>query len=104
MTKIYRYEYASLSIALLLIYGHMGNWMLIPILYLIPDITTLGFLISVQTGEKAYNLSHTLFIPIVLVSVNLMTKSNNLFISVMIIWILHITIDRTLGWNLFPRN
>jgi len=104
MTKIYRYEYASLSIALLIVYGHMGNWVLLPTLYLIPDITALGFFISTKTGEKAYNLSHTLFFPIVLLSVNLITKSNDLFTSIMIIWLLHITIDRTLGWNLFPRK
>lgn len=104
MTKIYRYEYVSLSIALLIVYGHMGNWELMPILYLIPDITALGFLISTKTGEKTYNLSHTLLLPIILLSANLITKSNNLFTNIMIIWLLHITIDRALGWNLFPRK
>ncbi len=104
MTKVYRYEYASLSIALLIVYSRMGNWELIPILYLIPDITALGFLISTKAGEKSYNLSHTLLLPIILLSVNLITKSNNLFTSIMIIWLLHITIDRALGWNLFPRK
>ncbi|CAJ1189453.1 hypothetical protein CPR19092_LGOLGGFK_01236 [Companilactobacillus paralimentarius] len=104
MTKIYRYEYASLSITLLIVYSHMGNWGLIPILYLIPDITALGFFISTKTGEKAYNLSHTLLLPLILLSINLITKSNNLFTSSMIIWLLHISIDRTLGWNLFPRK
>ncbi|KRK40578.1 hypothetical protein IV63_GL001969 [Companilactobacillus crustorum] len=68
MTKVYRYEYASLSIALLIVYSHMGNWVLIPILYLIPDITALGFFVSTKTGEKTYNLSHTLLLPIILLS------------------------------------
>jgi len=104
MTKIYRYEYASLSIALLIIYNHMGNWVLMPILYLIPDITALGFFISTKMGERAYNLSHTLLLPIILLSANLITESSNLFTSIMIIWLLHIMIDRTLGWDLFPRN
>lgn len=87
MTKVYRYEYASLSIALLIVYSHMGNWVLVPILYLIPDITALGFFVSTKTGEKTYNLSHTLLLPIILLSANLITKSNNLFTSIMIIWL-----------------
>ena len=82
----------------------MGNWELLSILYLIPDITALGFFISTKTGEKTYNLSHTLLLPIVILSVNLITKSNNLFTSIIIIWLLHIMIDRALGWDLFPRN
>ncbi|KRN98357.1 hypothetical protein IV57_GL001186 [Companilactobacillus kimchiensis] len=102
---IYRIELWFLIIGLLLLYGRLGSWIVFLIFYLLPDITALGFMFSKRIGEISYNCSHTLIDPTLLLVFILVvpSKFNQILISLTLIWLIHILVDRALDWGLFPR-
>lgn len=103
MKKIiyYRLENITFVLLLLTIYPSYGSWLNLLIFYLLPDISALGFIFSKKIGEFSYNLTHTLILPTIIL---IFSINSHYLISLIIIWYLHIYIDRIVGWNLFPRN
>lgn len=102
-------EYWLATLVILLVYAKVSNnWLIFGILYLVPDLAAVGFGLSPKIGQTAYNTTHTLIGPFCLLLLGLILPAQqpveNLFVSLSLIWLCHITVDRNLGWGLFPRD
>jgi hypothetical protein len=88
---------AALSLAL---YARTGaSWWMFVALWLVPDLSMLGYLQSPCWGARIYNAAHTYVVPIVLGLSALLTRADVL-LPFALIWISHIGIDRALGYGL----
>lgn len=97
-----RVEGAVMLAASLLLYG--GNWVLFAALFLVPDLSMLGYLAGPRAGALAYNAFHTYAPPGVLAALGVLTGVD-LILSVALVWFAHIGFDRMVGYGLkYPTN
>jgi Domain of unknown function (DUF4260) len=83
---------------------HPNSWGIFALLFLTPDIFTLGYLKDVKFGSICYNVVHTYITPAV-VAVALILTNHTQFVWLIAIWIAHIGFDRALGYGLkYPTN
>jgi hypothetical protein len=95
-----RIEGATLLALSVLLYGlNQGSWLLFVLLFLIPDISMLGYLADSRVGAASYNLFHTYAASGLLAALGLMTESP-LVVSVALVWFAHIGFDRMVGFGL----
>jgi hypothetical protein len=90
---------AAFAVAVVAFYATGGNWWLFAALILAPDLSALAFLAGYLTGARTYNIAHTYSLPAALGGVAWLSGTTWL-ISVALIWIAHIGIDRVLGYGL----
>ena len=90
---------AALAIAALLYARHDASWLLLVVLLMAPDLSALGFLAGPRVGTITYNIAHTYILPAILGAAGLLGDSN-LVISLALIWIAHIGLDRAIGYGL----
>jgi hypothetical protein len=84
---ILRMEGLAVAAVSAVLYARTGaSWWLFAALWLAPDLSMLGYLISPCRGARIYNAFHTYTVPIVL------------------IWTNHIGVDRLLGYGLKYSN
>ncbi len=76
-----------------------AGWLQFGLLFLVPDLSMLGYLSNVRMGASAYNTVHSYVIPIALVAFALRTNHSTV-LAVSLIWIAHIGFDRMLGYGL----
>lgn len=76
-----------------------GSWLLFVLLFLVPDLSMLGYLRNKRFGAGLYNLFHTYTLPILLLIIAVSSQSAGA-LAVSIIWIAHIAMDRMLGYGL----
>ena len=95
-----RIEEAALLILPIVAYQHLHySWPLFALLFLAPDLFMLGYLANVRLGAAAYNLVHTLTLPLILLLTGYI-KHWQLPSAIALIWVAHIAIDRLLGFGL----
>jgi hypothetical protein len=95
-----RIEGATLLALSVLLYGlNEGSWLLFVLLFLVPDISMLGYLADSRVGAASYNLFHTYAASGLLAALGLMTESP-LVVSVALVWFAHIGFDRMVGFGL----
>ena len=88
---------AALSAAL---YARTGaSWWLFAALWLIPDLSMLGYLIGPGIGARIYNAIHSYTTPATLALCGLLLHSPML-VPIALIWANHIGVDRLLGFGL----
>jgi hypothetical protein len=93
-------EEALLLILTLFAYQHLhASWILFAILFLTPDLFMLGYIINSKIGAAAYNLAHTLTIPLALLLASYILHWH-LAAELALIWTAHIALDRLLGYGL----
>ena len=76
-----------------------GSWWVFAILFLVPDISFAGYLAGPQAGAFIYNTAHSYLAPVALMTVGFATPEP-LTLSIAMIWLAHIGIDRALGYGL----
>jgi hypothetical protein len=80
-----------------------GHWGMFALLFLVPDLSLLGYLHSAGKGAAAlYNLVHSYVLPLAL---GLVAWKQGLPVAgqLALIWLAHISLDRLLGFGLkFP--
>jgi hypothetical protein len=76
-----------------------GGWLMFVLLFLVPDISMLGYLSGPRLGAAIYNLAHTYMLPAALAVYGLY-QSQPLALDIALIWIAHIGFDRLLGFGL----
>jgi hypothetical protein len=82
------------------LYARTGaSWGLFAALWLVPDISMLGYLYRPCWGARCYNTLHTYVVPGVLALSALLLHAPAL-LPIALIWINHIGIDRLLGYGL----
>lgn len=74
-------------------------WWLFVVLFLAPDLSFLGYLAGPRAGAIAYNVAHATVGPLALLAIGAVTGSN-LAVSLALIWLAHIGIDRAIGYGL----
>ncbi|HEY1760886.1 MAG TPA: DUF4260 domain-containing protein [Bryobacteraceae bacterium] len=76
-----------------------GSWGLFALLFLVPDLSIVGYLIDARTGSITYDAIHTYVGPLLLAAYSLATDHHTAFL-IALIWIAHIGFDRLLGFGL----
>ncbi|MGC2464154.1 MAG: DUF4260 domain-containing protein [Candidatus Acidiferrum sp.] len=93
-------EGAAILIASLLVYRvSEGSWLLFAALFLVPDLSMLGYLVNIRVGAISYNAVHTYLGPLALSTYAVASNRLPIF-SISLIWVAHIALDRTLGFGL----
>ena len=95
-----RLEGLALFLGMTLLYGVWdGSWWVYAILFLAPDLSFAAYLANPKIGAIVYNAAHSYMAPVAM-----MTSSfgfaDPLWLSVAMIWMAHIGIDRALGYGL----
>ena len=82
-----------------LYYKWEGSWLIYVLLFLVPDLSFAAYLISPRAGAIAYNAAHTYLAPVALMTLGFACEGP-LVLSIAMIWLAHIGIDRALGYGL----
>jgi hypothetical protein len=98
-------EYAVLLLAAVTFYQHLHfSWLLFAVLFLVPDLSMLGYMANPRLGSALYNCGHAIFFPVLLCLLGFVFL-RFLPVAVGIIWFSHIVFDRMLGYGLkYPTH
>ena len=100
MILLLRLEGLAIAVVSALLYRQTGaNWWLFASLWLVPDLSMLGYLAGPCTGARVYNAFHTYAGPAALALPSLLLHGNGL-LPFALIWANHISVDRILGYGL----
>ena len=98
MNKLLRAEGAAAAAIALLLYSQGDySWLMFALLFLVPDLSMIGYLAGPRAGAISYNIVHTYVGPLLLTGVLLLTGGS---FMLPLIWIAHIGLDRMLGYGL----
>jgi hypothetical protein len=81
-------------------YRHLGaSWLMFGLLFLVPDVSMVGYLLNPRAGAWTYNSVHTYVGPI---SLAVLGHFGNMpaLLPICAIWFAHIGFDRVLGYGL----
>jgi Domain of unknown function (DUF4260) len=90
---------ALFALSLFIYYANGYRWWLFAALFLLPDLSMLGYLIDVKWGSSFYNLVHTMTGPAIVILFCLI-RMNLSLLPYALIWVAHISFDRMLGFGL----
>ncbi|MGA7995260.1 MAG: DUF4260 domain-containing protein [Bradyrhizobium sp.] len=76
-----------------------GSWWVYAVLFLVPDLSFAGYLAGPRAGAVIYNAAHSYMAPMALMTTGFGLASP-LTLSIAMIWLAHIGIDRALGYGL----
>jgi hypothetical protein len=76
-----------------------GSWWLFAALFLVPDVSMLGYLLNRRVGAVFYNLGHSYLSPAALALAGYLADAPSLY-PIALIWTAHIGFDRLLGYGL----
>ncbi len=95
-----RIEHAALAVAAIVAYSAVGaSWWLFAALILAPDLGMLGYLAGPKVGARVYNVAHNYALAALAVGLG-WYLAVPLLLAIGLIWVAHISIDRTLGYGL----
>ncbi|WP_411830065.1 DUF4260 domain-containing protein [Metasolibacillus meyeri] len=69
------------------------------LLLLVPDICMIGYVVNAKVGAIIYNMGHSFIVPCILLVMALFANIA-LLLSIVLIWLAHIFMDRALGYGL----
>ena len=97
---VLRLEGLTLFAGMVVLYGAWeGSWWVFAILFLAPDLSFLAYLSGPKFGALIYNAAHSYLGPMTLMTAGFGFEEP-LTLSVAMIWLAHIGIDRALGYGL----
>lgn len=97
LIKAEGFMFATLGAVLYFSNGY--SWLLFLLLLFLPDVSMIGYAAGSKTGAYVYNAAHTYILPLLLLlSGYLLSLEWPVIIS--LIWIVHIGLDRMLGYGL----
>jgi hypothetical protein len=95
-----RLEGVVLFAGMTLLYGLWeGSWWVYALLFLAPDLSFAAYLGGPKVGAIVYNAAHSYLAPVALMTIGL-AMAAPLTLSLAMIWLAHIGIDRALGYGL----
>jgi hypothetical protein len=96
-----RLEGVAVATIAALLYARTGaSWWLFAGLWLVPDLSMLGYLLSPCRGARIYNTFHTYVLPALLALTALVLHPRGLLLPIALIWANHIGVDRAMGYGL----
>jgi hypothetical protein len=90
---------AVLAVAAAVYYGLDASWTLFAALFLVPDLSMLGYLAGPRIGAVCYNAGHSYLGPLALGASGLV-QQQPLLQQIAVIWIAHVGFDRAMGYGL----
>ena len=100
LRALLRLEGLALFAGMTLLYAFWGGpWWLYAVLFLAPDLAFLAYLAGPKIGAWAYNAVHSTIIPMAMLTIGF-GFAPPLVLSLALIWLSHIGIDRALGYGL----
>ena len=90
---------AVLIVSLIFFHWSQGSWLQFVLLFLLPDLSMLGYAANTKMGAITYNVVHTYVGPLVLAGYSF-GSNRPAIVSLSLIWIAHIGFDRMLGFGL----
>jgi hypothetical protein len=90
---------AAMALAALAFARVGGSWPMFAVLFLAPDLSTLGYLAGRRFGAAAYNAAHSYLGPAVVGAFGV-ALSSPIAVQVALIWVAHVGFDRALGYGL----
>lgn len=98
--SLLRLEGGALLLIALLVYAHLdAPWVMFALLFLVPDLSAVGYLAGSQAGAITYNLAHTT-VPAAILAAGSILSGNMVMLTLATIWFAHISIDRFMGYGL----
>ena len=97
MLKIENGAIAALALALYAVNDY--SWIVFVLLFLLPDLAMLGYLLGNRVGAIVYNVVHMYSTPLVLGALAWLLAWP-LGMQLALIWIFHIAVDRVVGYGL----
>ncbi|MGO8933780.1 MAG: DUF4260 domain-containing protein [Terracidiphilus sp.] len=95
-----RLEGLAAAAAAAVLYARTGaSWWLFAALWLVPDLSMLGYFAGACRGARIYNAFHTYIAPGVLALCSLLPGAHSA-LPLALIWANHIGVDRLLGFGL----
>jgi hypothetical protein len=95
-----RLEGLTLFAGMVLLYAVWGgSWWVFALLFLVPDLSLAAYLAGPRTGAVVYNAAHSYLLPVPLMTAGF-ALPEPLILSIAMIWLAHIGIDRALGYGL----
>jgi hypothetical protein len=95
-----RLEGLTLFLGMVVLYAVWGgSWWIFGTLFLVPDLSFAAYLAGPRIGAIAYNAVHSYMAPVVLLTLGFGFAAP-LTLSIAMIWLAHIGIDRALGYGL----
>lgn len=101
MKRVVSTEYLVAAILVAVFYITVGNfaWYWLPILFVVFDLSAVGYVFNSKVGALFYNIGHSLIGPTLLVAIYIAT-TNQSVLFVALLWLFHIFVDRALGYGL----
>ena len=100
LRTLLRLEGLTLFAGMTLLYAVWGgSWWVYAILFLAPDLSFAAYLAGPRFGAVIYNAAHSYLAPMAL-NVTGFATNEPLILSIAMIWLAHIGIDRALGFGL----
>ncbi len=100
LRTLLRLEGLTLFLGMTMLYAVWGgSWWVYAVLFLVPDVSFAAYLSGPRTGALVYNAAHSYMAPMALMTAGFGLASP-LTLSVAMIWLAHIGIDRALGYGL----
>ncbi|MET4216812.1 hypothetical protein ACVWWG_008297 [Bradyrhizobium sp. LB7.2] len=97
---VLRLEGLTLFVGMVMLYWTWdGSWAVFALLFLVPDLSFLAYLADAKFGALVYNAAHSYMAPVALMTLGFGFASP-LTLSIALIWLAHIGLDRTLGYGL----
>ncbi|MBR1160540.1 DUF4260 domain-containing protein [Bradyrhizobium elkanii] len=95
-----RLEGLVLFLGMTLLYAQWeGSWLVYVLLFLVPDLSFAAYLAGPRVGAIVYNAAHSYLAPVALMTLGFAAAAP-LVLSIAMIWLAHIGIDRALGYGL----
>jgi Domain of unknown function (DUF4260) len=100
LRTLLRLEGLTLFAGVTLLYAAWGgSWWIYAILFLAPDLSFAGYLAGPRIGAVVHNAAHSYMAPMALVGAGF-SIGPPLVLSIAMVWLAHIGIDRALGYGL----
>ena len=100
LRTLLRLEGLTLFVGMTLLYAVWdGSWWVYAIVFLVPDLSFAAYLAGPRAGAIVYNAAHSYMAPMSLMTSGFALGSP-LTLSIAMIWLAHIGIDRALGYGL----
>ena len=100
LRTLLRLEGLTLFVGMTLLYAVWdGSWWVYAIVFLVPDLSFAAYLAGPRAGAIIYNAAHSYMAPMALMTTGF-ALSSPLVLSIAMIWLAHIGIDRALGYGL----
>jgi Domain of unknown function (DUF4260) len=100
-----RLEGLTLFLAMVVLYAVWGgSWWIFGSLFFVPDLSFAAYLSGPRTGAIVYNAMHSYMAPVTLLTLGF-GFAEPLTLSIAMIWLAHIGMDRALGYGLkYPKG